>query len=681
MKRIKLGIQKSHGKAMIWLETAVKPYFQKGHHHYLVYSLDGSITGHCSGFYVPPVRHLKELEFYIKARKKLFYLGDYITEARAYSHYTEHFYSIGELGLKIRLCFFVVQEFPAVIISLKANKKSYEVILKYKLGLDYMLHSNEACVIDVVKEGNKAIASSRFDKHLKTVIQLPCSFRFLKDKSLAFKLSDIDIAIAGSSHVADMSSLILKSIRQKKRLFASKKRKYNSYLFKKAVFSCSDKNIENAYVAAKHNIRLLRHYQPQLGQGFFAGIPQYPEFFGRDSFWSLPGIIMSSDFENARYSLSVFIRYQSRFNTETKSIGEMPHEIWLHGEPNYYSADSTMLFIYAAYYYYLWTADKGFILKNFHAIEAAFSWMKRHTRKGFITNRPEGFLKGTTWMDSYNRSESAVEMQALLARCSFFVYKLAKLAKKKELAMEALQLNRNAKKKLKAFWTGSYYADRIKKTGSLDKAFTCNQLIPLMFGYATKKKAEKIFELAEEKKLITKLGIRTRAKLSSGYDAGSYHKGMVWPLASAWGLFAALKYNKLGLAKRLFASFYEMAFRYVPGMMPECVHGNKLSLKLSGEKFEKSKVHFTDFLQLWSAAMFVQATVEGLFGIRLFPKKKTIKIKPVPAYESFELKNLRVFGSVIDIAVRKGKTRVKVKEGTIKAIIDNSRLIKGKEDG
>lgn len=653
-----------------------KPYYQKGHHHYLVYSLNGSITSYCSGFYVPPIRHIASLEFYIRAGNTDYKLSDYIERCDVYSAFTRHFFYINKLNLRVEMQVFVVQELPAVVISIKPNKKMYKLIAKPKFVIEHMVHKLRSASLDIKHNSDHITVKSRFDKHLRTDVYFSKRFRSNSKGDIIISLGEINIKIVGTSDVEDISSMINKKVLASKSLVESKQKKYDKYLFEKSHFVCSDNNIQKAFLSAKFNIHLLRHCQPMLGQGFFAGIPQYPEFFGRDTFWALPGIIMTSDFENAKYSLNVFTRHQSRFNTETKSVGKIPHEIWLHGEPNYYSADSTLLYIYAVYYYYLWSADKEFIKHIFESVESAFGWVKRHTRNGYIINKPEGFLKGTTWMDSYNRSESAVEMQALLARCSFFVYKLAKAVKKNDLAKEALQLNRSAKRKLKNFWTGRYYADRKKKTGTLDNVFTCNQFVPLMFKYTSRPRADKIFTAASEKGLLTSMGVRTRAKNSSGYDPGSYHKGMIWPLTTAWTLFAALKYNKLSIAKELFQSYYQMAVRYVPGFMPECVHGNKFSLKLSGEKFEKSRVHFTDFLQLWSAAMFVQAVVEGLFGIKPMPRKKAVRIKPVPLYEKFELRDIRIFDSIIDIKVDKDQIDVKVKEGKVNIIADDSLLVK-----
>lgn len=656
-----------------------KPYYQKGHNHFLIYKLDGSIKEGKEGFYIPPVIYLSGLEFFIKTRKKTYNLHEHIKKVLVYASRTEHFFTISELKLDVKLTYFVVDEFTSLVIKIEPSKRKYKVIIKPKFSFDYVWHHSPSPIVNVDLSGNTLIAKSLFEKHLMTLIRFSDQISYKKNK-IVTKLKKLEMHIIGSSSIMRISDMVLRSsMKYTRKGIKSKEKKYNNYLYKKTNFLCSDKEIEKAFILSKYNIRVLRHYQPGLGEGFFAGIPQYHEFFSRDTFWSLPGIVMSSDFENAKYALNLFTRYQSKLNTETKLFGEIPHEIWLTGEPNYYSADSTILYIYALYYYYKWSGDIDFIKKSFEHIEDAFNWIKKHIKHSLITNRQEGFLKGSTWMDSYNRSESTVEMQALLARCSFYIYILAKRLRKHELKKEAKEIYENARKHLNIFWTGNYYADRRKKTKNLDTAFTCNQLVVLMFKYANKKRAEKIFNLVYEKKLRSRLGIRTRAKKTAGYKPGKYHKGMIWPLTTAFGILAAFNYKNFTLGKELLETFKQMFTRYVPGFIPECVHGNKFTLKFSGEKFKEEKDHFTNFLQLWSAALFIQTIIEGLFGVNPLPHKKIVKIRPLPIYDYFEIKNLRVFDSIIDIKVKNKKLYVKVKEGKVKIVRDASLLKKGIE--
>ena len=104
-----------------------RPYYQKGHKHFLIYSLDGSITGPKAGFYIPPVIYLSDLHFYIRYRK-LYDLHDYIVKTIVHGSRTEHYYEIPNLKLKIKITYIVIQEFTNLLIIIEPNKENYELI-------------------------------------------------------------------------------------------------------------------------------------------------------------------------------------------------------------------------------------------------------------------------------------------------------------------------------------------------------------------------------------------------------------------------------------------------------------------------------------------------------------------------------------------------------------------------
>jgi len=232
--------------------------------------------------------------------------------------------------------------------------------------------------------------------------------------------------------------------------------------------------------------------------------------------------------------------------------------------------------------------------------------------------------------------------------------------KEKELRKECKDLAKTAKNQLDKFWYKDYYADRIKKTKALDYTITANPLFVLMAQLTNRKKAAKCFRIIEEKELISKMGIRARAKKTRGYNPGHYHKGKIWPMLTGVGCLAAFKYKNYPLAMKLLEIFPEYYTRFVPYFSPECIHGNRYTLKLTGTKFVKEKEHFSSFLQLWSSSIFVQAIVEGLFGIN--PNIRTKKFH-VDSYlpddwDFMELRNLRIFNKYYDIIIKREEGKI-----------------------
>ena len=651
-----------------------RPFYQKGFSHFLLYRLDGTIKGKKSGFYIPPVIYFDNLELFIRRKNELFELSRYVRKVSVELTHTIHYYHIPELQLNLEITFLVVQESPSLVIDIRTDKRQYELLMKMSFPFEYVWRGNLHPARDISVQGKELVANSLFDKNLKTLVQFNRPFEY-KARKVRMKLDNIQMRIYGSSFTDSVTKAMMKMSKQAiGRYISAKKKRYVPYLFDKSNLRSEDKNLDTNFSLAKYDLILLRHYQPGLGEGFFAGIPYFPEYFGRDTLWSVPGILMTGDFENVKYTLNLLSRYQSEHRTESKHIGQIPHEIWLTGEPNYYSADSTMLYIYAMYQYYIWTRDLDFIKRFFPRLESAFSSVKANMSRGMIGSRRHGFLRGNTWMDSYNRSNYPIEMQVLLAVASSCLSYLSRRVKKADTAREALEVYKGVSKRLSSFWTGNKYADRIKRDGSLDLAFTCNQLTMLMFGLSSNKEADMVFEQMKSLEMISRAGIRSRAKKTIGYDPNHYHKGMIWPLATAWGIMGALKYRRWDLADELLKTYNCMWRDYIPGFIPECVQGNRYTLNFSGDKFSSDKQHFTSYLQLWSAAMYIQAVVQGIFGVQPLPHSKKVRIAPAPVMKEYSISNLRIFDSSIDIKVSKDKVDIRLREGSLKVMKDTCLL-------
>lgn len=631
------------------------PYFQKGTRHFLIYNLDGSLTRPNSGFFIPPILYFDSLEFFLKKGNRKYRMSEHIKNVSIHPHKTEHFFVIGETGIEVKITFLVPEDFTGLIIKIRTNKPGGRLLIKTAFNFDYMWHLNRIRKYQLLEKKGTIIASSLVDKNLRCMIKSNRKLGLTRGNDIFSEFRNMNLFFMESHLERKQLGIQMKYLMDSQKRERIKKRTYEKHIFNTVSFKCPEKEINDAFLLAKHNIKILEHYQPGLGQGYLAGVPFFPEFFSRDILWSIPGIVMSGDFSNPRYSINLLTRHQAELKTETKSRGKIPHEIWLTGESNYYSYDSTLLFLYALYRYYIWTGDREFIKDIYPRILAAYHWIREHMRYGSMINKPEGFLRGTTWMDSYSRAETGIEMQALVVKSLRYLSEFSRIARKPEIRRECRELELTARNTLDNFWLGNYYADRRKKSKKYDDTFTVNQLVVLMLGLTTKKRAKKVFMEMVKKEMFSPLGIRTRAKKTKGYNPGHYHKGKIWPLCTGWASLAAFRYGFTTLGKLLLNIFPHYYTRYVPGFSPECLHGDRYSLKLSGTKFSKEKEHFTSFLQLWSSAIFIQSIIEGLWGIVPDPKTKTITVNPnMPRnWKSMSLKNLRIFDNLYNISVKR----------------------------
>ncbi|HER44250.1 MAG TPA: hypothetical protein ENO08_07315, partial [Candidatus Eisenbacteria bacterium] len=154
----------------------------------------------------------------------------------------------------------------------------------------------------------------------------------------------------------------------------------------------------------------------QRGRGIYAGFHWFPNYWGRDSFISLPGACLATEeFETAGEILASFMEYQQT-GPESPRLGRMPN-IVNPGDLQYAGVDGTWWFVRAAWKYYLATGDREFLLEAWPRIELAVNGAleKAVDHRGFLTHGD-----GETWMDAGGesnpfspRGDRAVEVQAL----------------------------------------------------------------------------------------------------------------------------------------------------------------------------------------------------------------------------------------------------------------------------
>ncbi len=636
-----------------------RPFVLKGHAHMLIYQLDGSINGNKAGLYIPPIILLNKLEFFLEL-DKLYKLHDYIIKTEIYPTKVIHYFKLK--NHKIQLHFFCPEEFPGVLIEIKTNKQKGKLHLAPHFSFDYVLHHNPIQDAEVHVFRHHMRATSKFDSYIFCYIKLKELLKYVNNK-IVIPLKNTQVYITGSSH--PKSSFKITSNQFLKNVAEYKKEKediFNTHIRDNAVFKSSDKELDKAFLYAKFNIGLLRHYQIDLGGGWFAGLPNFPEFFGRDTFWSIPGLLMLGDINHVKSAINVFTRYQSRFVTETRKIGEIPHEIWMNGEPNYYSGDSNILYLYALYYYYKWTNDLEYIKAISENIKKTINYLHTKLNKGFYTHKPEGFLPDITWMDSIDRSNAAVEIQGLFMKSFEWGSYLMNLVGDENYKNKCINCADISKKNLETYWSDAinYYTDHRNTGGSYDKTITINPVVLLVLGLVDKERAQKMFKTIKKSGLYSPFGLRTRAKKESTYEPQSYHKGSIWPFTNGLTLLAAFKYNNMDLVRDMLKIYPKYSKTYIPGLFPELIHG---------DNFDCHGLESLSWLQLWSSTLFVQAIIEGLFGINPIPPDK-VEIKPkIPnSLKNLSLKNFKLFNSVIDISVVNKKVKVKVKKGKIEVI-------------
>ncbi len=262
-----------------------------------------------------------------------------------------------------------------------------------------------------------------------------------------------------------------------------------------------------------------------------AGYHWFVEPWGRDTFVSLPGLLL----ERGKFGIArnVFLYFARRMKN-----GVIPNRIAR--EITYNSSDASLWFVHALKAYVSKTGDKEFLYRIKVYLEELFDSYPcsdvAELKGNLIYVKPR-----TTWMDTaYTPREGfAVEVNALWIEALAFAEEL-KIDTDWEGAFREF---------LKKFWNGSYLNDTAD-----DSSVRPNQVIAMAVLTSLVKdeelteKAKKVCSVVEEK-LLTPYGLRTLSPDHPDYRGRfcgdeSYHNGCVWPWLT--GFYAELKKNVSG---------------------------------------------------------------------------------------------------------------------------------------
>ena len=134
----------------------------------------------------------------------------------------------------------------------------------------------------------------------------------------------------------------------------------------------------------------------QRGDGIYAGLPWFNEYWGRDSFISLPGAtLVTGHFEEARAILTSFAEFQD-LDRASRFYGRLPN-IVKPGSIDYHTTDGTPRWVIALRDYVRYTGDRTLVAELYPNVKASI--------EGALANFTDasGYLvhaDNETWMDA-----------------------------------------------------------------------------------------------------------------------------------------------------------------------------------------------------------------------------------------------------------------------------------------
>ena len=368
----------------------------------------------------------------------------------------------------------------------------------------------------------------------------------------------------------------------------------------------------------------------QRGDGIFAGLPWFPEYWGRDSFIALPGAtLVTGRFEAARAILSSFATFQDR-DPKSSFFGRVPN-IVKPGSLDYHTADGTPRFVLALRDYLRYTGDDTLLRELYPAVVASIDGsLARFTDEhGLLVH-----ADNETWMDARRASDLAAyaprgsranDIQALwygqLLAGVDFAQRVGDVQAAKRWSRAAERVRQGfARLFVRAgdAQRSPSIADHVTAPGVADHTLRPNVLFAL--DLVPDGDAARITAHAWQT-LVFPWGVTTLDPADPGFHPyhfapncwhkdAAYHNGAVWPWLDGIAIERMIEFGQVEQAWQLFKARSRLALeRGVVGGLPENLdahpHPGATEPRLTGT-----------YLQAWSNTEHLRAWYQLFLGVR-----------------------------------------------------------------
>jgi len=389
--------------------------------------------------------------------------------------------------------------------------------------------------------------------------------------------------------------------------------------------------------------QLIMH-QPGAGKqvtGIFAGLPWFNNYWGRDTFISLPGaVLVSGNFKEAKEILLSFAQFQNH-NPADPSYGRIPNQVTT-DNIIYNTADGTPWFVRELWEYYQYTGDRETLEKLYAVVKKAIiGTLKYHTDKYYFLTHGDA----ETWMDAKGtegpwspRGNRAVEIQALWYQQLIASSNIAKLLDRNKDVEKWLKIANTVKQNFhKKFWDDQRLSlfDHLNTNDNPDRKIRPNQIFSITIPEVQLIIPE--YEFMVLKEIITKLSYSYGVASLWQHDPDfhpfhilpryypkdeAYHNGIVWGWLTGPVISSLTKYGYQNLAYELLTSeSFQILNWGAVGTLSELLD----AIPLPGNEIPQPSGTVS---QAWSLAEYLRNIYQDLIGILPNVPEKTIVIAP-----------------------------------------------------
>ena len=365
----------------------------------------------------------------------------------------------------------------------------------------------------------------------------------------------------------------------------------------------------------------------QRGDGIYAGLPWFNEYWGRDSFIALPGaLLVTGHFEQARAVLVSFAQFQD-LDPASRFYGRLPN-IVKPASLDYHTTDGTPRWVLALHDYVRYSGDRAVVVELYPNVRASI--------EGALANWTDaaGLLvhaDNETWMDARRegdlvpyspRGTRANDIQALWHGQLQAGAQFARLVGDEDAASRWSRAAERVRSQFARVFVergSGHIADRLDAAGRADDTLRPNLFFTLDLlddRIAAARETRRAWQALVYPWGVATLDARHRLFRRYHFAPGRYHKdeayhnGTVWPWLDGIALQRAIEFGQVEPAWALFHANDVLALqRGVVGGLPETMdahpHPGEAQPRLTGT-----------FLQAWSNAEHLRVWYQWFLGVR-----------------------------------------------------------------
>lgn len=563
-------------------------------------SLGYHLKDEMNGFWVPPLRILK-----------------WITVSIDGKNISPTFMEIGITSRKFYFLNFTI-EFMATYekaIGIRFTKNiEYQGIvnIQMELGIIPVWFSENKAIYTIVKKNDGIfISEENYGMEIR-IYSLPLKNYQINDNIITYSLDEDTTIIISASKTNLVNGALIKE------LFSKYKAK-RECKFSRRLNIKSTKKIENALDLAMLNLEWLILNVDRIGRGVIAGYPEFPWFFGIDTYYCKNGMLISGMEKEYSHSLNILEKYAKL------QKGLIPHEVVSNGRIfNRGNVVESVVYPKIIYDLYNWTGDISILKSRIKLIKDVFG--------KYLT----GEISGTGIMED-SLAGTGIDIDVL---CNYIesLKALILISEKTGLMEDSRNIIRKEiadKSKFleKQMWMKeiSGYGDRYR-----DGVPQFNGFWTTLIPYSTNLASKDHF-----REFVNKGVAYSRIFSNDGImvDPG----GNVMPIGNSTMVKACFNYGESYIGMNFLNLNMEVLGKYSFGCFPE-ISNNSAGC----------------FIQSWSAACFIENLLYDIFGIKINNENLDVSnIFPIPEiFDGTTISGIMFRNKKYNISIRDSKATI-----------------------